>query len=130
MDRPTTMLYWGMGFALSFSVWGLFFGGLARFFAQRWRRSPENTASQAFFAGAVRGAVFLAILGVLLGGLAGYLQEPDSAGVAVTIAFLLLLGLVAVLALFFGVIGYLIEWLGVSKEFWELPDQRRTMNRP
>jgi hypothetical protein len=122
-----TVLFWGIGFAIPFSIWGLLFGGLARLFAQKWRRSPEDTAAQAFSVGAVRGAIFLAILGVLLGGLAGYLQEPDSAGVALTRAFLLLLGLVAALALLFGMTGYLIEWLGVSKEFWESPghDARR-----
>jgi len=117
------MLLGGLGFAITFGIWGFLFGGLARFFAQQWRRSPENTAGQAFYRGAVRGAIFSAILGVLLGGMAGYLQVPDSAGAGLTIAFLLLLGFVAVVAVILGMIAYFIEWLGVSKERGELLDQ-------
>jgi hypothetical protein len=125
-----TTLVWGVGFAIPFSFYGFLFGALARIFAQKWRRSPEDTTAQAFSVGAVRGAIFLAVLGGLLGGSAGYLQELDSAGADLTISFLRLLGLVAALALLFGMVAYFIEWLGLSKEFWVSPgDDARRIGR-
>ena len=114
MDRLTVMLTCGAAFALPFTIGGFFFGGLARVFAQKWRRTPETGPGQAFFVGAVRGAKFSAIIGLLLGGLAGWLQKPDSADFDLTVAFLQSLGLAAAIALAGGTLGYFLEWLGES----------------
>src|SRR5437764_13513289 len=104
MDRSMAVLVWATVFALLFGVWGFLHGGLARFFAQKWRRSPEDTAGQAFRAGAAGGAGFGTALGVPVGGLAGYLQVDDRAGVGLTAAFLVLLGVAATAAIVPGLI--------------------------
>ena len=121
MDRVPAVLLSGMACAILWGVGGAAFGGIARVFAQRWRRTPERTAGEAFRRGAVSGAAFTAVLGSCVGGLFGYLHEPDLARlIAGAAASCFILGVVGIVAVVFGSAAYFLEWICVSSP-GELP---------
>jgi hypothetical protein len=109
------VVFWALAFAVIIGAGGFLFGGLARVFAQNSRRSPERLTTQAFVRGGIQGASFGAILGVPLGGIAGYMQQSDPTGNQLTIGFLETLGWLAGAALILGILGYVLESIAVWK---------------
>ncbi len=115
MDHLLAVALCGTAFAIPWGVGGAVFGGVARVFAQKWRRSPEKTAGRAFKVGAVSGATFTAVLGFLVGGWVGYFHGLDSAALfGQVVTSCSVLGIIAIVAVILGTIGYSLEQLGVS----------------
>ena len=115
MDRPIAMFQCAATFAIAFGIGGYVFGGLARLLHHKVRRIPEGVVGRAFSEGAKSGTIFAAILGLLMGAMAGYFQVSDPAGVGATMLFFVLLACVSLVAVALGTIGYFLEWLGAPR---------------
>jgi hypothetical protein len=113
MEFVFNLFLWGIAGALSLALLGAVFGALVRVAALLNGKAWEKTLGQAIGNGFVSGGLFLAAIGLLVGGLIGYHDPELGLGLAFLAALAAAVLSLMILASLFAGLAYFCTWLGV-----------------
>jgi hypothetical protein len=107
------LFLWSMAGMLALAPLGAGFGAVARVVAQQQGSTPDATPADAVRRGAVSGAMFLGVVGLLFGLILGFRSESFESGIG-SLALVAggVLALMLMAGLFAG-LGHFFAWLGV-----------------